>query len=70
MIINNKLKLKLMTTKINKISFAILIAIGLQYFMVAAFTMQFMDISGFSIFNWILELVYITFTISLALRED
>jgi hypothetical protein len=59
-----------MTTKINRISFAILIAIGLQYFMVAAFTMQLMDISRFSIFNWILEIIYLSFTISLALRED
>ena len=59
-----------MITKINKISLAILVAIGLQYFMVGAFTMQFMDFSGFSIINWILEILYLTFTVSLVLRED
>ena len=59
-----------MITKINKISLAILIAIGLQFFIVGAFTMQFMDFSGFSIINWILELLYLTFSISFALRTD
>jgi len=59
-----------MITKINKISLAILIAIGLQYFIVGGFTMQFVDFSGFSIFNWILEILYITFAISFALRTD
>ena len=43
MIINNKLKLKLMIKNINKISLAILIAIGMQYFMVGAFTFTFTD---------------------------
>jgi hypothetical protein len=59
-----------MITKINRISLAILIAIGLQFFIVGAFTMQFMDFSGFSIFNWILQIIYITFSISFALRTD
>ena len=59
-----------MITKINKISLAILVAIGLQYFVVGGFTMQFIDFSGFSIFNWILELLYLTFSISFALRTD
>jgi len=59
-----------MIIKINKISLAILVAIGLQYFIVGAFTMQFMDFSGFSIINWILELLYLTFSISFALRTD
>ena len=59
-----------MITKINKISLAILIAIGLQFFIVGGFTMRFIDFSGFSIFNWILELLYLTFSISFALRTD
>ena len=59
-----------MITKINKISLAILVAIGLQYFIVGGFTMRFIDFSGFSIFNWILELLYLTFSISFALRTD
>lgn len=59
-----------MIIKINKISLAILIAIGLQYFIVGGFTMQFVDFSGFSIINWILEILYITFAISFALRTD
>ena len=59
-----------MITKINKISLAILVAIGLQFFIVGGFTMRFIDFSGFSIFNWILELLYLTFSISFALRTD
>jgi small neutral amino acid transporter SnatA (MarC family) len=59
-----------MITKINKISLAILIAIGLQFFIVGGFTMRFIDFSGFSIINWILELLYLTFSISFALRTD
>ena len=59
-----------MITKINRISLAILVAIGLQYFIVGGFTMRFIDFSGFSIFNWILELLYLTFSISFALRTD
>jgi hypothetical protein len=57
-------------TKINRVSIALLVAIGLQYFMVGALTMRFMDFSGFSTINWILEVIYISFTISLALRTD
>jgi len=59
-----------MITKINKISLAILIAIGLQYFIVGAFTMQFVDFASFSLLNWILQLIYLTFSISFALRTD
>jgi len=57
-------------TKINKISLAILIAIGVQYFIVGAFTFNTIDFSSFSLLNWILELIYLTFAISLSLRED
>ena len=57
-------------TRVNKVSLALLIAIGMQYFMVGAFTMRFMDFSGFSLINWILEIIYLSFTISFALRTD
>ena len=57
-------------TRVNKVSLALLIAIGMQYFMVGALTMRFMDFSGFSTINWILEIIYLSFTISLALRTD
>ena len=58
------------TTRVNKVSLALLVAIGMQYFMVGALTMRFMDFSGFSTINWILEIIYLSFTISLALRTD
>jgi len=61
---------KNMIQKINKISLAVLVAIGMQYFIVGAFTMQFMDFSGFSIINWLLEIIYLTFAVSFSLRED
>jgi hypothetical protein len=62
--------MNIMITKVNKVSLALLVAIGLQCFIVGAFTMRFMDISQFSIFNWILEIIYLTFSISFALRTD
>jgi uncharacterized membrane protein len=65
-----KFKLKLMIKNINKISLAILIAIGMQYFMVGAFTFNTIDFSSFSFLNWVLELIYLTFAVSLSLRED
>ena len=57
-------------TKINRISLAILVAIGMQYFIVGAFTFNTIDFSSFSLLNWILEIIYLSFTISLALRTD
>ena len=57
-------------TKINKISLAILVAIGMQYFIVGAFTFNTIDFSSFSFLNWILEIIYLTFAVSLSLRED
>jgi len=59
-----------MTKNINKISLAILIAIGMQYFIVGAFTFNTIDFSNFSLLNWILEIIYLTFAISFSLREE
>ena len=59
-----------MTKKINKITLAILIAIGMQYFMVGAFTFNTIDFSSFSLLNWLLEIIYLTFAVSFSLRED
>jgi len=70
--ITDKLKNMIMKTmtKINKISLAILIAIGMQYFIVGAFTFNTIDFSNFSLLNWILEIIYLTFAISFSLREE
>lgn len=57
-------------TKINKVTLAILIAIASQYFVVGVFTFKNIDFYNFSLFNWILEIIYLTFAISLSLRED
>jgi hypothetical protein len=42
----------------------------MQYFMVGAFTFNTIDFSSFSFLNWVLELIYLTFAVSLSLRED
>jgi hypothetical protein len=59
-----------MIKNINKISLAILIAIGMQYFMVGAFTFNTIDFSSFSLLNWLLEIIYLTFAVSFSLRGD
>lgn len=61
---------KNMIQKINKISLAILVAIGMQYFIVGAFTFNTIDFSDFSLLNWLLEIIYLTFAVSFSLRED
>lgn len=55
---------------INKVTLAILLAIGMQYFIVVAFTYKTIDFASFSLLNWVLEIIYLTFAISLSLRED
>ena len=54
---------------INAISIHLLIAILLQYFIVGIFTYNMMDFSGFKLYNWILEIMYLTFVITLALKK-
>jgi len=55
---------------INKVTLAILLAIGMQYFIVVVFTYKTIDFASFSLLNWILEIIYLTFAISFSLRED
>jgi len=54
---------------INAISIYVLVAILLQYFIVGMFTYKMMDFSGFAIHNWILEIMYMSFVITLALKK-
>ena len=54
---------------INAISIHLLIAIFLQYFIVGIFTYNMMDFSGFKLYNWILEVLYLIFVITLALKK-
>jgi uncharacterized membrane protein YuzA (DUF378 family) len=55
--------------RIFRVSLAILIAIGLQYFVVGIFTLQDIDFSSFGVGNWLMEAVYIICAISLSLKE-
>ena len=54
---------------INAISIYLLVAIFLQYLIVGVFTYQMIDFSGFAIHNWILEIMYLTFITTLALKK-
>ena len=53
-----------------RVSLAILLSIGLQFLMVGIFTFRTLDFSGFGVFNWLLECVYIVCAISLSLNKD
>lgn len=59
-----------MIKTINRITLAILIAIACQFFIVGAMTFHTVDFTSFSLLNWVLEIIYLTFAISLSLRED
>jgi len=52
-----------------RVSLAILIAIGLQYFIVGMFTFRDINFSSFGVGDWMLEAVYIICAISLSLKE-
>jgi hypothetical protein len=52
-----------------RVSLAILLAIGLQFFMVGIFAFRTIDFSGFGVFNWLLEITYLIFAISLSLKD-
>ena len=59
-----------MIKTINQVSLALLIAIASQYFIMGVFTYKAIDFASFSLINWVLEIIYLTFAISLVLRED
>lgn len=52
------------------VTLAILIAIGLQFFMVGIFTFKSLDFSGFGVFNWLMEITYLIFAISFSLNKN
>jgi hypothetical protein len=58
------------TDKIFNVSLAILIAIGMQYFIVGAMTLRMMDFSSFNIYNWIMEIVYLSCAITFSLKDN
>ena len=53
-----------------KITLSILLAIGCQFFIVGAFTFKSVDFSGFGVFNWILESVYLLCAITLSINNE
>jgi len=57
------------TDKIFNVSLAILIAIGMQYFIVGVMTLRIMDFSSFNIYNWIMEIVYLSCAITFSLKD-
>ena len=57
------------TDKIFNVSLAILTAIGMQYFIVGATTFRMMDFSSFNIYNWIMEIVYLSCAITFSLKD-
>ena len=58
------------TDKIFNVSLAILIARGMQYFIVGATTFRMMDFSSFNIYNWIMEIVYLSCAITFSLKDN
>lgn len=56
--------------KIFNVSLAILVAIGMQYFIVGATTFSMVDFSSFNIYNWIMEIVYLVWAISFSLKKN
>lgn len=55
---------------IYKASLALLIGIGLQFFMYGVFTFTILDFSTYSVFNWILQVIYFAYCITLSLKYN
>jgi len=55
---------------IYKASLALLIGFGLQWFMYGAFTFKFLDFSTYTVFNWILQIIYFSYCVTLSLKTD
>jgi len=51
-----------------RISIAILLSIGLQYFIVGITCLYTIDFSTFGITNWVLEVCYLVFSVSTSLK--
>ena len=58
------------TDKLFRISLGLLLGIGGQYLMVGITTFRSLDFSGFNPFMWIMQVVYVVFIITLAIKED
>lgn len=55
---------------IYKISLALLIGMGLQFFMYGIFTFKMIDFSTYSVFNWMFQIIYFAYCITLSLKMD
>ena len=55
---------------IYKTSLALLIGFGLQWFMYAVFTFRVLDLSSYEVYNWVLQIIYFSYCISLSLKTD
>lgn len=53
---------------IYKASLALLIGIGLQFFMYGVFTFRTIDFSSYSVFNWIWQIIYFVYCVTLSLK--
>jgi len=49
---------------------SILAAIGCQFFIVGIFTLNTIDFSGFGIFNWILESIYLLCAVTFSIYNE
>jgi hypothetical protein len=58
------------TDKLFRISLGLLLGIGGQYLMVGITTFRSLDFNGFNPFMWIMQVVYVVFIITLAIKED
>ena len=53
-----------------KMTLSILAAIGCQFFIVGIFTLNTIDFSGFGIFNWILESIYLLCAVTFSIYNE
>jgi hypothetical protein len=53
-----------------KVCLALLIGTGLQFFMYGIITFNMIDFSSYGIINWVFQIIYFTYCITLSLKLD
>lgn len=53
-----------------KSTLALLIGFGLQWFMYGVFTFRSLDFNTYEIYNWVLQIVYFSYCVTLSLKID
>jgi len=55
---------------IYKVSLALLIGTGLQFFMYGMFTFKSLDFNTYEVYNWVLQIIYFSYCVTLSFKLE